>query len=230
MNSLLVKTLTTSEKQWLYIKFFKAKLYKKRVKWQEAENKRYTLRLEQLKNEGGSEWVEQNDVRYRAYKSCIECPICFLYLPSNINYSVCCSQPICTECFVQTKRSKPCLPHKECEIQLSEADIVSNKLVTKPAQCPYCATNGFSVTYYSPKSHKAGRSNVDATDSSSEGHNSETPGMKYLISSDMIRPNWEKMRLREQFRMEKRSATATAIHVKQRLVSSDHISLPNNQY
>ena len=55
MNSLLVKTLTTSEKQWLYIKFFKAKLYKKRVKWQEAENKRYTLRLEQLKNEGGSE-------------------------------------------------------------------------------------------------------------------------------------------------------------------------------
>ncbi|PVU95458.1 hypothetical protein BB561_001814 [Smittium simulii] len=39
-------------------------------------------------------------------KKTIECPICFLYYPQNINYTVCCSKPICTECFAQFKRTE----------------------------------------------------------------------------------------------------------------------------
>lgn len=41
------------------------------------------------------------------YRDAIECPICFLYYPKYINYTRCCSQPICSECFLQMKRSEP---------------------------------------------------------------------------------------------------------------------------
>ncbi|KAJ3367181.1 SNF1-interacting protein [Allomyces arbusculus] len=58
----------------------------------------------------------------------VECPICFLFYPSNINKSVCCDQPICTECFVQIKRP--------------DAD--------HPADCPYCVHPGFAVVYAPP--------------------------------------------------------------------------------
>ncbi|KNE68904.1 hypothetical protein AMAG_13542 [Allomyces macrogynus ATCC 38327] len=58
----------------------------------------------------------------------VECPICFLFYPSNINKSVCCDQPICTECFVQIKRP--------------DAD--------HPADCPYCVHPGFAVVYVPP--------------------------------------------------------------------------------
>ncbi|KAJ3364568.1 SNF1-interacting protein [Allomyces javanicus] len=58
----------------------------------------------------------------------VECPICFLFYPSNINKSICCDQPICTECFVQIKRP--------------DAD--------HPADCPYCVHPGFAVVYAPP--------------------------------------------------------------------------------
>ncbi|EGG09756.1 uncharacterized protein MELLADRAFT_115656 [Melampsora larici-populina 98AG31] len=64
-----------------------------------------------------------------------ECPICFLYYPSNINLSRCCQQPICTECFVQIKR----------------ADPTAQELKSEPACCPYCVESNFGVTYEAPK-------------------------------------------------------------------------------
>ncbi|PVV00207.1 hypothetical protein BB559_000035 [Furculomyces boomerangus] len=62
-------------------------------------------------------------------KRIIECPICFLYYPKNINYTACCKKPICTECFVQFKRS----------------DKNTNLI-----ECPYCLDKNFSVTYSPP--------------------------------------------------------------------------------
>ncbi|CAH7671895.1 hypothetical protein PPACK8108_LOCUS6734 [Phakopsora pachyrhizi] len=56
------------------------------------------------------------------------------YYPSNINYSRCCQQPICTECFVQIKR----------------ADPTPQELKSEPACCPYCVESNFGVTYEPP--------------------------------------------------------------------------------
>ncbi|KAG2223228.1 hypothetical protein INT45_006109 [Circinella minor] len=64
------------------------------------------------------------------YNDSIECPICFLYYPSNINYSRCCDQPLCTECFVQIKRP----PESQ----------------TTPATCPFCMQDNFGIIYKPP--------------------------------------------------------------------------------
>ncbi|ORY33705.1 hypothetical protein BCR39DRAFT_463453 [Naematelia encephala] len=70
----------------------------------------------------------------RAYIGAIECPICFLNYPPNINTSRCCQQPICTECFVQMKRSEATITHLESD----------------PACCPYCVESDFGVIYERP--------------------------------------------------------------------------------
>ncbi|KAI9477148.1 hypothetical protein BDB00DRAFT_879466 [Zychaea mexicana] len=64
------------------------------------------------------------------YNNPVECPICFLYYPSNINHSRCCDQPICTECFLQIKRP-----------------IETPSL---PAACPFCMEDNFGVIYEAP--------------------------------------------------------------------------------
>ncbi|KXS15180.1 hypothetical protein M427DRAFT_32629 [Gonapodya prolifera JEL478] len=63
------------------------------------------------------------------FASPIECPICFLYYPRNINRARCCGQPICTECFVQIKR-----------------DGTSGEI----ASCPFCVEPDFGITYNHP--------------------------------------------------------------------------------
>ncbi|KAI0374695.1 hypothetical protein BV20DRAFT_960843 [Pilatotrama ljubarskyi] len=68
------------------------------------------------------------------YRGAVECPICFLYYPPNINRSRCCDQAICTECFVQIKRADPTTTH----------------LVSEPASCPYCVQENFGVVYTPP--------------------------------------------------------------------------------
>ncbi|KAL3899537.1 MAG: hypothetical protein SGCHY_001971 [Lobulomycetales sp.] len=106
----------------------------------------------------------------------LECPICFLYYPSNINYTRCCEQPICSECFVQVKRS------------LENLD---------PCSCPYCVESDFGVVYTPPSPH--------VSTSTSPKRNSETSGSRRvnknaaasfdtdgkgraIITSDSIRP------------------------------------------
>ncbi|KAI9222297.1 hypothetical protein BC828DRAFT_414128 [Blastocladiella britannica] len=76
-----------------------------------------------------AERAVQNAMRWIAtVGGAVECPICFLYYPSNINHSACCKMPICSECFVQIKR-----PDATCH-----------------ADCPYCAVPGFAITYAPP--------------------------------------------------------------------------------
>ncbi|KAF9347233.1 SNF1-interacting protein, partial [Mortierella sp. NVP85] len=70
----------------------------------------------------------ERDMR-RLYQGAIECPICFLYYPRNINRTRCCDKPMCTECFVQLKRSE-------------------SAPAESPA-CPYCVEPHFGVIYSS---------------------------------------------------------------------------------
>jgi hypothetical protein len=118
------------------------------------------------------------------YRGAVECPICFLYYPPNINHSRCCDQAICTECFVQIKRNEPTPTH----------------LVSEPAACPYCVQDNFGIVY-KPPSWRAGIG--------SEGFNSEsradTPSYAThkrrqktvvhdapeVVTIDHIRPDWE---------------------------------------
>ncbi|KAJ2961868.1 hypothetical protein NQZ79_g2867 [Umbelopsis isabellina] len=63
------------------------------------------------------------------YKDAVECPICFLYYPPNINYARCCHQPICTECFVH--------------IRAPESGLTA-------ATCPFCVEPNFGIEYCPP--------------------------------------------------------------------------------
>ncbi|CAO3660081.1 unnamed protein product [Rhizopus stolonifer] len=57
-----------------------------------------------------------------------ECPICFLFYPPNMNKTRCCHKAICTECFLQLKRSSPLIP----------------------AVCPFCVQPNLGVLYLPP--------------------------------------------------------------------------------
>lgn len=63
------------------------------------------------------------------FKDLIDCPICLLAYPRNINYTECCHQPMCTLCFVKIKRP-------------SSGRIIS---------CPYCNHVNFAVCYHKPR-------------------------------------------------------------------------------
>ncbi|KIK97096.1 hypothetical protein PAXRUDRAFT_256255 [Paxillus rubicundulus Ve08.2h10] len=127
------------------------------------------------------------------YRGAIECPICFLYYPPNINHSRCCDQAICTECFVQIKRTEPTTTH----------------LVSEPAACPYCVQENFGVVY-TPPSWRAGIGSegmtppswADAPRGSQQGIPSPTAVHKRrrksfghdspeVVTTDQIRPDWE---------------------------------------
>lgn len=88
------------------------------------------------------------DLLLRLYRNASECPICFLYYPKHLNISRCCLQPICSECFVQIKRLDPHPPHDDQSNQ--EAGELPHRLISEPANCPYCASPDFGVTYEPP--------------------------------------------------------------------------------
>ncbi|KAH8117488.1 hypothetical protein DFH11DRAFT_1575320 [Phellopilus nigrolimitatus] len=127
------------------------------------------------------------------YRGAVECPICFLYYPPNINHSRCCAQAICTECFVQIKRSEPTTTH----------------IVSEPAACPYCVQDNFGVTYtpppwragigaegsHSPIHSSSSRTFQQTTDSnlskSSGKRKSYSADSAEVVTIDQIRPDWE---------------------------------------
>ena len=90
------------------------------------------------------------------YKDADDCPICFLSYPPYLNRTRCCDQPICSECFVQIKRTDPHLPehHPDGEARdpsegLSPEDP-PEMLISEPSACPYCQQPEFGVTYDAP--------------------------------------------------------------------------------
>lgn len=120
------------------------------------------------------------------YKGAIECPICFLYYPPNINRSRCCDHPICTECFVQIKRSEPSPTH----------------LSSEPACCPYCVRDNFGVIY-EPPSWRAGAGSENYNSTRQEAlqpagsvphtirRKSFSADSTEVVTTDQIRPDWE---------------------------------------
>lgn len=78
--------------------------------------------------DGRSDGKEVDLIRSPDSDNPMECPICFMQYPPYFNYTKCCDQPICTECFIQIKRPE------------STFD---------PAPCPYCQTPNLSILYQS---------------------------------------------------------------------------------
>ncbi|EGN95478.1 hypothetical protein SERLA73DRAFT_60498 [Serpula lacrymans var. lacrymans S7.3] len=120
------------------------------------------------------------------YRGAVECPICFLYYPPNINRSRCCDQSICTECFVQIKRNEPTATH----------------LVSDPAACPYCVQDNFGVTY-TPPPWRAGIGSegtvrftqpfIESSTVSTQKRRRKSFGhdSPEVVTTDQIRPDWE---------------------------------------
>ncbi|KAI0055496.1 hypothetical protein BV25DRAFT_1772549, partial [Artomyces pyxidatus] len=120
------------------------------------------------------------------YRDAAECPICFLYYPSNINHSRCCDQAICTECFVQIKRAEPTVTH----------------LVSEPACCPYCVQDNFGVVY-TPPPWRAGIGSegsvrpISPTSPFASNIRNQKRRKSYgyndaeVVTTDHIRPDWE---------------------------------------
>lgn len=102
--------------------------------------------------------IPSNDLLLRIYKNAEECPICFLFFPKFLNTTRCCSQPICTECFVQMKRSEPHFPHDENDegTPAEEEETDPEKLISEPVKCPFCAVPNFGVIYTPPTDFSTG--------------------------------------------------------------------------
>lgn len=96
---------------------------------------------------GASRALPSKDLLLLLYKNLVECPICFLYYPDNLNLSRCCLQPICTECFVQIKRLDPHTPHDDPANDNPNSEELPHTLISEPANCPYCAMTDFGVIF-----------------------------------------------------------------------------------
>lgn len=93
------------------------------------------------------------------YDGASECPICFLYYPPYLNRTRCCDNPICSECFVQIKRTDPHIPEQHTPPTSPEprpADTTDgaaqdpDQLVSEAASCPYCQESDFGIIYHPP--------------------------------------------------------------------------------
>lgn len=162
-DDLIDKSLSKREQRRLRSKIFRARLHRKRIVWQELENEGFLeQKLESTKESSNwkrDQWLPSADLTYSLYKNGMECPICFLYFPKPLNYSRCCLQPICTECFVQIKRAEPHFPHDEVDPTQPPTDDDEkdpNLLTSEPANCVYCATPNFGVTYQPPNDRRVG--------------------------------------------------------------------------
>ncbi|KAI8090822.1 hypothetical protein BDF21DRAFT_491166 [Thamnidium elegans] len=109
-----------------------------------------------------------------------ECPICFLFYPSKMNRTRCCDKSICTECFLQLRRSS------------------SSPLV--PAVCPFCVQPNLGVLYVPPawskhyNAFKKRRSDlfIDDNDMNRRKWKLEADDPDVVLV-DTIRPRWEEM-------------------------------------
>ncbi|CCD26470.1 Sip5p NDAI_0H02970 [Naumovozyma dairenensis CBS 421] len=247
-DDLIDRSLSKKEQRREHSKIFKARLYKKRVLWQEGENELFLEKKIESRspNSKPNQYLPSDDLKYEVYRNGNECPICFLYFPEPLNYSKCCLQPICTECFVQIKRSEPHFPHEEIDPMQpaeSESEKDPNLLTSEPATCPYCATPDFSIMYCPPKTRRTGlggippiafksdqlyipgeSSNSDGSDETNLRSRSKSVEGSAIISADSIRPDWENKLKKERMRLMKRSNNATAIHISNRLVQPEHRS------
>ena len=109
------------------------------------------------------------------YRNATECPICFLNFPPFLNRTRCCSQPICSECFVQIKRPDPHPPEhhpgrpSDPAASSNEQQEGEEELVSEPSACPYCQQSELGVTYQPPP-FRQGLVYVSGSNDSGEQH------------------------------------------------------------
>ncbi|CEP61296.1 Sip5p LALA0_S02e11232g [Lachancea lanzarotensis] len=245
-DHLIDKSLSRREQRRMRGKIFGARLYQKRLRWQERENEKFLeLKLEARKlPEGQKEaFLPSNDLKVDLYQNGSECPICFLYYPHPMNLSRCCLQPICSECFVQIKRQEPHFPHdsEDNGAHNDEDEKDPNLLTSEPTNCPYCATPDYGVVYEptanrriglhgsSPSTYKH-RDSIETPQVSSSTFVRRGPfdaSDSKVVTSDCLRPTWQIKLNKERMRLARRSANATAIHVSNQLVTPGHQASSN---
>lgn len=217
----------------LAARMFEKSLLEKRIQLQnDAENK--FVREKKLANVNGfrKDNIASKDLLLLLYRNPKECPICFLFYPNNFNFTRCCAQPICSECFVQIKRIDPHPPH-----DVSEQDASPKDLISEVAKCPFCAMPEFGVTYIHPtyklgigglcpydfRGYEKEESNGDytATLQTIDGRRRDgiSPDDPSVITTDYIRPDWELKLNAARMKLARRSAAATAIHASSLIMS-----------
>ncbi|KAG0181871.1 SNF1-interacting protein [Apophysomyces sp. BC1021] len=117
------------------------------------------------------------------YNRIVECPICFMFYPEFINYSRCCDKPICTECFLQLRRS--------------------HESPMTPPVCPFCVQPNFGVIHIPPQwsIHYEAFCRRRADLTSTEDVVADQRRRSWHLASndpdvvlvDQVRPNWEDM-------------------------------------
>ncbi|XBW35069.1 hypothetical protein QEN19_000632 [Hanseniaspora menglaensis] len=236
IDSYIDYSSSKSERKLKKSLIFAARLYKLKSIWQQDENERY---LDAKNSFSANNMVSNDKLLLDLYRNGDECPICFLYLPKNFNYSRCCYQPICTECFVQIKRKEPHYQNSHDENELTASEDTIETLVSECAHCPYCATPDFGVIYEMSSSiTKTGlgsgtlpseytvrtEEKIDSSDSLVQNRRraqSIPANHKSVVTSDMIRPDWEANLSKAKLKLKKRFAKANTIHMNNRLISSD---------
>ncbi|SCU77472.1 LAME_0A01222g1_1 [Lachancea meyersii CBS 8951] len=240
---LIDKSLSRREQRRMRNKIFNARLYQKRLRWQERENEKFLeLKLDAKKLPEGQHktLLPSDDLKADLYSHATECPICFLHYPQPINLSRCCLQPICSECFVQIKRQEPHFPHdsEDSGTPADEEEKDPNLLTSEPTNCPYCATPDYGVIYEPVSTRRVG---IHGITPSSYVHQekpflqeSDVPirrgslaaSDRKVVTSDSLRPDWQIKLNKERMRLARRSANATAIHVSNQLVTPGHQMSP----
>lgn len=230
-DELIDKSLPKKEQRRLHSKIFKARLFRKRLIWQENQNELFLEKKLDLKQNPNvkNKNLPSEDLSYVLYKDGLECPICFLYLPAPMNYSKCCQQPICTECFVQIKRAEPHFPHEEFDPERpvrDDSEKDPNLLTSEPPNCPYCATPNFAITYSPPTNRHTGIGGTTPysykINNNDDINDNDKTVITSTITSDNIRPDWEIKLNKERSRLARRAANATAIHVSNKLINPEH--------
>ena len=178
-------------------------------------------------------YVNGQRIEVFLYKEPLECPICFLYYPPYLNKTRCCDQPICSECFVQIKRSDPHPPeHHDDQGNPVEAQE-DGQLVSEPACCPFCKQPEFGITYESPPFRRglsyalqghglASAASAMSSTSSLHSQGITSPGRRRaaslaandstVITTDRVRPDWAKKLADARSHALRRAAAATALH------------------
>ena len=206
---------------------------------EKEENKFLEAKQQKSREEGENPYLPSKDLMLRLYKEVCECPICFLYYPNNLNISRCCLQPICTECFVQIKRLDPHPPHEDVPLN-EDSQSMPHTLISEPASCPYCAMKDFGVIYDLPHDLRVGIDGIEpnryvlpsTSSGDSPGHlakafsqSNKRPRRKSLgpdalgvVTTDMIRTDWEQKLNSARNKLARKAATASAIHASSLIV------------
>lgn len=217
------------------------------AKQAQKEEETALLHQKMLLKQGGqvSSSLPSKDLLLRLYSDALECPICFLYYPSNLNISRCCLQPICTECFVQIKRLDPHPPHDDA-LNQSNGDSLPHTLISEPAHCPYCAMADFGVIYdplsdlrtgingkcspgeYRMPEHSDAKSDVQSVKKRPRRKSmaATDPG---IITVDNIRPDWEQKLISAKNKLARKAAAASAIHASNLILNGDDSQTSSQQ-